>query len=244
LLFVSFAPIPTLPQATTGCLVLARSHAVARDLSTQFRQRTVEKTYLALVRGGRKSFPETTGQIRVSVRYVDGRASLVPREQANEKDKDTATDWELVASSPHVPLSLLRLKPLTGYKHQLRIHLAQVLKTPILGDTLYSQSQPTDEIRNAVDLPDDRMFLHASQISFYRYRPAGSQKRFRIRIYAPLPPDFFGICAEGSIPVGKFERLGGLFVHRRKNHDFQYVAENEIPEVDGYWKPQPDLNHT
>jgi hypothetical protein len=88
-------------KGTTGSLVLARSLNVAHDLSGQFQRRTVDKTYLALVRGGSRSFPQTSGQIRTFLEFPNGRASLVPQGQLPKagEPKESRTDWELVASS-------------------------------------------------------------------------------------------------------------------------------------------------
>ncbi|KAJ7139581.1 pseudouridine synthase [Mycena epipterygia] len=237
--------IHRLDKTTTGCFVLARSKDVSRELSTQLRARTVDKTYLALVRGGSQSFFQKTGQIRTPLRYPDGRATIVTEGELQALDpegpqpKESKTDWEVVASSPHLPLTLLRLKLLTGHKHQLRAHLAQVLKTPILGDTVHSQSKPAEEIRDAFDLPFDRTFLHGSQISFFRYRPVGAKKRFKIRMFAPLPPDFVQICSEAGIPIGEHERLGGLFKSDSgREEDYEFIEDGELPDVNGYWIPQ------
>lgn len=82
-------------QATTGALVLARTDRTARELSRQFESRTVEKTYLALVRGGRKSFAGTSGEIREPLDFNGGRVTL----GISAKAKFAATDWELVGSS-------------------------------------------------------------------------------------------------------------------------------------------------
>ena len=54
----------------------------------------VQKTYLALVRGGDKSFAETRGKVRIPLRFVDGRVSI-----AKGDDKAAVTDWELLGSS-------------------------------------------------------------------------------------------------------------------------------------------------
>jgi len=75
--------------------VLARTDRFARDLSRQFQTRMVEKTYLALVRGGRKSFSQTSGEIREALDFVDGRVSM----GITAKAKFAATDWELLGSS-------------------------------------------------------------------------------------------------------------------------------------------------
>lgn len=71
---------------------------MARELSLQFQQRTVEKTYLALVRGGNTSFTSTRGQIRTPIQYTDGRASL----DLSGLGTPSVTDWDLVGS----PVSL------------------------------------------------------------------------------------------------------------------------------------------
>ncbi|KAJ7071395.1 pseudouridine synthase [Mycena amicta] len=220
---------------------LLRSGASANDLSTQLKQRTVEKTYLALVRGGRQSFgDQTSGEIRAPLHYQDGRASIAKGPQ--HEYKESVTRWELVASSPHLPLSLLRLNLLTGHKHQLRAHLAGVLKAPILGDALHSQKPPTDEIRHALlrlrpQPEDDRIFLHASQLSFFRYRRSGPDRRFRLRIVAPIPNDFDQLCKEARIPLGDLEKKGGLFMRSKEDHEYEEVSNGRIGIQDGCWMP-------
>ena len=113
---------------------------MARELSQQLQNRTMEKTYLALVRGGRKTFPCNSGRINASIQYIDGRATL----DLLQDCKPSITEWELVDSSvsgdvirqvPYssllkstVPISLLRFKLHTGDKHQLRVHAAHYLK--------------------------------------------------------------------------------------------------------------------
>ncbi|KAJ7293809.1 pseudouridine synthase [Mycena rebaudengoi] len=228
-----------LDKGTTGCLMLARSIDTARELSLQLKTRTVQKTYLALVRAGSKSFAQTTGQIQLQLTYSDGRAKILQEgEVPASPPQDSITQWEVVGSSPHLPLSLLRLKLITGRKHQLRVHAAHILNAPILGDSLYSHTQPVQEIQDAFDFPDDRIFLHASQISFYRYRHSGGKKRFRIRLIAPLPYDFVRICSEARILVNDYEQGGGLFVSESGNeNDYQHVVNGEIPDVNGYWIP-------
>lgn len=75
--------------------MLAKNLTSARQLSQQFRTRTVGKTYLALVRGGEKSFPARAGEIRDALESNNGRVSISQSCNA----KFAATDWELVASS-------------------------------------------------------------------------------------------------------------------------------------------------
>jgi len=219
-------PIHRLDKGTTGAFVLARSASTARQLSQQFCQKEVHKSYIALVRGGAKSFEQTTGEIRVPICYNDGWATIQPK-----TGKYAATDWECIASSPIVPLSLMRLNLLTGRKHQLRIHLAHCLKTPILGDKFYSRKAPK-AITDVIDVPEDRIFLHSSEVSFLKFRKTGSSKEFRLRIRAPLPDDFLNVCREAQIPISDNDVRGGLFV------DDEVVELGSVPDVGGRWIAQ------
>ena len=74
---------------------------------------------------------------------------------------------------PNLDISLLRLRPKTGHKHQLRLFCSRYLSAPILGDTLYSfrsRSSPrAHPIHSAVRLRQDRIFLHCESIAFDRF---------------------------------------------------------------------------
>ena len=90
-------------------MVLARTKAMARELSQQFRTRAVDKTYLALVRGDAGRFPVTKGWIAASLTFDDGRvrvqaaataAAAVGGEQPEGPGvKAARTAWEVLASS-------------------------------------------------------------------------------------------------------------------------------------------------
>ncbi|RDB17578.1 Ribosomal large subunit pseudouridine synthase D [Hypsizygus marmoreus] len=223
-------PVHRLDKGTTGALVFARSLSQAHELSKQFQTGTVEKTYLALVRGGVKSFPDSHGRIDSPIQYCDGRASL----DDSHDSKPSITEWELVNYSPNAPLSLLRFKLLTGHKHQLRVHAAHCLNAPILGDTLYSTKPVSDAITRITKIPVDRIFLHSSQLSLFRYRPTGPRKRFRLGISAPLPEDFLKICIDAGIKVDPVEAKGGLTINGK------LVEDGIVPEIDGHWIPNDE----
>lgn len=97
-------------QGTTGVLVLARSKAMARELSQQFRTRAIEKTYLALVRGDSGRFPVKEGLIAASLSFDDGRVRVQAAAAADASGahaeeepgpgvKAARTAWEVLASS-------------------------------------------------------------------------------------------------------------------------------------------------
>jgi hypothetical protein len=77
-------------------MLLPTSQTLARDLSQQFTSHNVEKTYLALVRGGAQSFPEKEGMLQERLVLEDGRAR---KARKDEEGTPTKTRWELMASS-------------------------------------------------------------------------------------------------------------------------------------------------
>ncbi|KAF8637100.1 hypothetical protein AX17_003005 [Amanita inopinata Kibby_2008] len=218
-------PVHRLDKGTTGTLLLARTLETARGLSRQFQQGSVEKIYLALVRGGEKSFPVKSGMITAPLECHDGRVSI----HHSRRGKPSVTDWQLLASSPIAPLSLLRLRLLTGHKHQLRVHAAHCLQAPILGDDLYSKTHVSSLITGSTKVCNGRIYLHAYETSFFKYKASGSHKRFRLGVRAPPPQDFLRICADTQINLNSIDIRGGLFV------DGEPVQDGRIPDVDGYW---------
>ncbi|KAF9007026.1 pseudouridine synthase [Cyathus striatus] len=197
-------PVHRLDKGTTGALIFGRTDRSAREVSQQFQQGTIHKSYLALVFGGTNSFDASCGKIRSPIQYVDGRAELHPM------GKESATDWELLASSAVAPVSLLRLNLLTGNKHQLRIHLSRCLRAPIIGDRLYCDGY-ANIITSISAIPSDRIFLHASEVQLYRYKSSGKPKRFSLGIRAPIPSDFLKVCDDLKIPIDRKYVDGGMF---------------------------------
>ncbi|TEB33711.1 pseudouridine synthase [Coprinellus micaceus] len=217
-------PVHRLDVGTTGCLTLAVTQRAAQEMSRQFAQGTVHKTYLALVRGDSRSFLAASGRVTDPIRYHDGYFDGL-----GEGGEPSVTEWELLAESPIAPLSLVRLKLVTGHKHQLRIHLAKSLQAPILGDQRYSTSPIHESISRQVHVPSNRMFLHASRFSLLKYRSGGPQKRFRLGIQAPLPADWVGLCQKLKLPIPSSEVNGGLSINGEP------IQDTEIAGVDGRW---------
>ncbi|KAI0316026.1 pseudouridine synthase [Amylostereum chailletii] len=229
-------PVHRLDKGTTGVLVFAKSQQVAKGLSQSFSTHSVGKTYLALARGGEKTFPTRMGDIAEDLRFDDGRVSLASGKSASGKNaqvesqvKAASTHWELLTSSGKAPLSLLKLEPRTGLKHQLRVHLASVLKAPILGDALYGSSKIAPAIDTVAKVPEDRMFLHAASISLMRYRRTGGRKQLQLTIMAPLPKDFVDICVHAGIELDQDFVRGGVFV------DGERMVDGLVPDLDGEW---------
>lgn len=158
-----------LDKDTSGLILLAKNDNAHRWLQDQFRERRVDKYYLALVDG---KPPTPTGRIEAPV----GRDSAKRRQMAivvPRKGRAAFSEYRTVESfSQH---TLLEVHPITGRTHQIRLHL-DFIGCPITGDTIYGRRKPT--------VPITRHFLHAARLSL---RLPG--KDILSTFEAPLPQD-------------------------------------------------------
>lgn len=138
-----------LDRDTSGVLLVARTDRAHQALAIQFREREIEKTYLALVHGhmkqpqGRIAAPiarDPVRRTRMTTRAASGRAAL--------------TEYRLLEEIGN--LSFLEVRIATGRTHQIRVHLTSI-GHPVVGDRLYGAPvQPSL----------GRFFLHAHCIRF------------------------------------------------------------------------------
>lgn len=137
-----------LDMSTSGLMVFARGVPMQQRLSQLFREREIEKRYVAIVSGkleqsaGEVDLPIATDWPNRPLRKIDagsGKPSLT-RFQVLSHDASTAT-------------SRVELEPVTGRTHQLRVHMTAI-GHPILGDALYSGAAA------------DRLMLHACLLRF------------------------------------------------------------------------------
>ncbi|MBL6456532.1 RluA family pseudouridine synthase [Belnapia sp. T6] len=123
-----------LDRDTSGVLLLARTPAAAAFLAREFRGRGVEKTYWAVV------VPQPAledGRIDIAIAKQEGPRGerMVALDDPNEGSR-AITDFTTVDAA-RGRAAWLELRPLTGRTHQLRVHCAEGLGTPILGDGKY-----------------------------------------------------------------------------------------------------------
>jgi len=135
-----------LDRPTSGVMVLARTSDAARVLSRQFRERTAEKTYVAVVEGRLRGI----GNWSDYVAKLDQQPTLVSPE--HPEGKPAELDWQALHSSED--RSLLRLQLHTGRPHQIRLQAAE-RGHPVVGDTRYGASGP---------LPDGAIALHHAHL--------------------------------------------------------------------------------
>lgn len=145
-------------KETSGILLVAKTSTAFSELQRQFKDRVVEKRYVALVHG---TLSPKSGEIHLPVARLPWnrkRFGIV----AGGKDSITfyTTTDTYVAKNGEV-LSLMELSPKTGRTHQIRVHM-KYMNHPIYSDMLYGGRKVSIQDRKI--LP--RVFLHASKISF------------------------------------------------------------------------------
>ncbi len=153
-------------KLTSGVLLVARTGAAHRSLAAQFTGRTVEKTYLALVRGAMK---DERGEIRLPVTRDPARRTRMTARLG--RGRDAITWWRVLRRNPGFTLVEARIG--TGRTHQIRAHFAAI-GHPVAGDRLYG----------APAHASGRFFLHASRVRFHR--PSDLEP---VEVSAPLPPE-------------------------------------------------------
>jgi 23S rRNA pseudouridine1911/1915/1917 synthase len=196
-----------LDRNTTGVMLVAKSDEAHWRVARQFENRTIQKTYMAVVHG----VPELHSDV---IDLPIGKDKYVREKQAIRKEanggRPAVTIYEVLETfeapagvvldhgqhvadrrhpAPPAKFALVRLKPKTGRTHQLRVHMA-ALGHPIVGDTMYGGRVFACDGPAAAVAPDDRPFrlerqaLHAAEISFVH--PVSLQTT---TLNAPLPPD-------------------------------------------------------
>lgn len=161
-------PVHRLDRGTSGALVFARSSQDAAALAGSFEARTVEKKYLALVRG----------RMVADEGIID---YAIPKSEDGER-VPAVTRFEVLARSEVERCSLVQAMPETGRLHQIRRHLRH-LTHPLIGDVAYGSGAINRHYREVYGL--HRLALHASSIRF-PHPVTGVM----LRVDAPLPEDF------------------------------------------------------
>jgi len=174
-----------LDKDTSGLIVVAKDEQTHEALAEQFRNRTVEKSYVALVHGS-------------------------PRENKGIIDRPIARDrWHrtkmTVAANGRHALSLWKVRQRfdkfalldvdikTGRTHQIRIHLASI-NHPVVGDATYNEGRDNTianpEIKRSVEKLN-RFFLHAERLAFTHPKTGE-----RISLRCELPPELTSLLEQ------------------------------------------------
>lgn len=146
-LFPEVLLVHRLDLDTSGLMVFALTRAAQADLGSQFEARSVRKVYVARL-AGRLEPDEGRVDLPLTVDWPNR-----PRQHVNhETGRPAQTDWKVVSRTEGE--TRVRLMPLTGRSHQLRVHMAET-GHPILGDSLYATGPFRDH---------PRLMLHAESL--------------------------------------------------------------------------------
>jgi len=161
-----------LDKDTSGVLITAKNDETLAFLQKQFKERNVEKKYLALVVGNLKN---EKGSIETLLGRSpkDRRKQKVFLQQDPQKQgkREAVTEYQVLQRFENY--DLIEAKPLTGRKHQIRTQLTH-LGHPIAGDKLYGfKNQPCPEGLK-------RQFLHAQYLKIAL--PDNKFKEFKTKL--------------------------------------------------------------
>lgn len=175
-----------LDKETSGLVLVGKTSTDLENLQAQFKQRRVEKGYLALVKG--EVFPRE-GRINLPL----GRSHFGKKKfGADPEGRPAATNYvfkKLYRDSLGQKYSLLEFWPKTGRTHQLRVH-SRLMGYPIVADAKYAGRKAAKQQRKWCP----RQFLHAFSLSLYH--PDDNRL---MKFLIPLPEDL-SICLASLQP--------------------------------------------
>jgi len=174
-----------LDKDTSGTLVIAKNNKAFQYIKSQFKNRKVQKTYIALVHG--KVTPKIA-QIEKPIarnKFNPLKMTVLKTQISNSSLKYALTKYKVLQYINNY--SLLEVYPKTGRMHQIRVHLSSI-GHPVVGDEKYSSKFKVPERRiygagKSSKLRLDRQFLHASKLNIKL--PDGTHAEFE----AKLPKD-------------------------------------------------------
>lgn len=160
-------PVHRLDKPTSGVLLFALESETARLLSEQFQEHTIEKTYIAVVRG----YVPPSGLIEHALKEKLDKISDKNADKEKEAQEAITAYKSLatveidasVGKYEQTRYSLVELKPQTGRKHQLRRHMKHI-NHHILGDTKYGRGEHNIFVRERYAM--NRMLLHCTSLEF------------------------------------------------------------------------------
>lgn len=167
-----------LDRPVTGVSIFSRNSKCAARLSQQFRERQVQKTYLAILEGKLRM---KQSELTDFIRKVPDQARAVIEQRESREAKQAILKYRVLGETDQ--LSVVEVKPVTGRMHQIRLQFAS-RGNPILGDQLYG-ARRTIDLKPLQDDYTERIGLHAWKLKLLhpiRYD--------ELEITAPIPADW------------------------------------------------------
>ncbi len=159
--------IHRLDTNVTGVVLFARTSKALKRMNEQFKNRTIEKYYTALIR--RKPQP-MAATLTHWLKKDPKQNKTKLYEEERDGTKKAILHYEYINTANHC--FLVKVRPVTGRPHQIRVQLARTF-TGIVGDVKYGQTKPTK---------DKSIYLHALGLRFDH--PVTKEKT---NTHAPMP---------------------------------------------------------
>ncbi len=171
-----------LDRGTSGLMVVAKHDRAHQELSRQFRDREVDKEYIALVWG-----------VVHAGRRIDapiGRDEKDRQKMSTRARRARSAVTRVTWARHYKGVSLVKVAIATGRTHQIRVHL-HAIGHPIVGDSTYGgiHRRVPPDLHAVTRL--ERPFLHATRLCFTH--PTDGR---RVEFDSPLPPDLEGVIDE------------------------------------------------
>jgi 23S rRNA pseudouridine1911/1915/1917 synthase len=169
-----------LDKDTSGVMVVALEDSAYYNLVEQFRQRTINRKYKALIYGALK---KVSGEIMLKI----GRSESDRKKMSTKvrKGKEAVTSWKVIERLTDA--TLIEAKLGTGRTHQIRVHFASI-GHPVLGDKTYGKKTTLDTGKQKITFP--RQMLHAELLGF-THPSTGEYMEFRTE----MPQDMTELIA-------------------------------------------------
>ncbi len=162
-----------LDKETSGLMVIAKKNESYEKLKSKFKNREIEKEYVAIVKGPIKNKG-----------IIDAPIGRHPTNKIKrtliDSGKNAYTSYEKIGENNNI--SILKVNILTGRTHQIRVHLSSI-GCPIIGDNLYSNDK-----NNA-----SRLYLHSIRIKFNH--PSNNKE---VEIQDNMPKEFIEIIKSNN----------------------------------------------
>jgi 23S rRNA pseudouridine1911/1915/1917 synthase len=187
-----------LDKDTSGCLVVAKTEPALRALQAQFKARTVEKRYRALVHGA----PPDRGELDTLIaRHPVDRKRFSTKVREGKRAVTRFTTLGRASFARNADAAWVDVELLTGRTHQIRAHFADA-GWPLFCDALYGGTRregpaAPEPVRRAASALG-RQGLHAFRLAFTH-----PETGMPVRCEAPIPPDLRAALDElGIAPAG------------------------------------------
>ncbi|WQZ18643.1 RluA family pseudouridine synthase [Helicobacter pylori] len=174
-------PAHRLDYETSGLVLAGKTLQSVKDLKALFMQKKVKKTYLALVHG----LVEKSMKIDKPILTPQNiQKDLHIRSQISPLGKPSITLVEPLSYNPFLDISLLKITPLTGRTHQIRLHLSSI-NHRIVGEGLYGVAD--ENAREYLQLKREN---HAPLLMLHAFRLGFEFKKAFYEITSPMPKRF------------------------------------------------------